>query len=278
MATSFGALCTDFYINQKVAVKMDLPGERETILHLFDRVRKSMPRMTRFRRYDDELALESSRREPEYTWLALRRTSIRTGHVNPPAMADAYSFHRLLLDVAPAFLSISPIDIDHIELLFGFDLECSGNHDEVVYEALYQDTPLADLLKLPASLAGDDAGPAPFDPNASDAGGTSGRGAGVGKIIDVQPLFGLSLSDNGDMQADFEVKTRSRGRRGTTGKTRHEPISIFVTVRQYGPIDRLEDLPPVFESLAQACETLATERLVPDLLLPISRQITSSSA
>ena len=37
MATSFGALCTDFYINQKVGLKMDLPADRETILHLFDR-------------------------------------------------------------------------------------------------------------------------------------------------------------------------------------------------------------------------------------------------
>ncbi len=30
MATSFGALCTDFYINQKLALKMDLsrgPGD-----------------------------------------------------------------------------------------------------------------------------------------------------------------------------------------------------------------------------------------------------------
>ena len=284
MATSFGALCTDFYINQKVAVKMDLPGERETILHLFDRVRKSMPRMTRFRRYDDELALESSRRDPEYTWLALRRTSIRTGHVNPPAMADAYSFHRLLLDVAPAFLSVSPIDIDFIELLFGFDLECSGNHDEVVYEALFQDTPLAGLMKLPEGLNGDGLGRPTGDSSAGASEGASGGvsegggAGGAGRIIDVQPLFGLSLSEKGDMQADFEVKTRSRGRRGSTGKTRHEPISIFLTVRQYGPIDRLEDLSPVFESLAHACETLATERLVPDLLMPISRQITSSNA
>jgi hypothetical protein len=57
MATSFGALCTDFYVNQKLALKMDLPGERETVLHFFDRVKKSIPAMNRFRRYDGELAL-----------------------------------------------------------------------------------------------------------------------------------------------------------------------------------------------------------------------------
>ena len=52
MATSYGALCTDFYINQKLALKMDLPSDRETILHFFDLVRREMPSMHRFRRYD----------------------------------------------------------------------------------------------------------------------------------------------------------------------------------------------------------------------------------
>ena len=51
MATSYGALCTDFYVNQKLALKMDLPSDRETILHLFDRVKKTVPNMNRFHRY-----------------------------------------------------------------------------------------------------------------------------------------------------------------------------------------------------------------------------------
>jgi arylsulfatase A-like enzyme len=45
MATSFGALCDDFYINQAIAVKMDLPTERDTLLHMFDRVRADQPTM-----------------------------------------------------------------------------------------------------------------------------------------------------------------------------------------------------------------------------------------
>ena len=149
MATSFGALCTDFYVNQKVALKMDLPCDRETIMSLFDRVRKVRPNMEKFRRYDDELALESKRRDDEYTWLALRQTNIRTGHVNPQSMEDMYDYHRMILEVVPYYLSLSPLDIDYLELMFGFDLECQNNHDEVVYDALFADTPLADLLTQP---------------------------------------------------------------------------------------------------------------------------------
>ncbi len=79
MATSYGALCSDFYINQKLALKMDLPSDRETVLHLYDRVRKAIPQLERFHRYGGELVLESSRRDEDYQWLTLRKNSVRTG-------------------------------------------------------------------------------------------------------------------------------------------------------------------------------------------------------
>lgn len=249
MSTSFGALCTDFYINQQLVLKMDLPGERETILHLFEQVRKSVPSMDRFRRYDDELALES-RRDTEYRWLALRRNSVRTGHVNPQSMSDGYELHKLILQIAPYHLSISPLDVDYVELLFGFDLECADNHDEVVYEALFAHTPVESLLKLPGSQEA--------------------------RKVDVQPTFGVSLNRKGDLQAYFEVKTRSR-RRGHS-RSREEPISILLTIRKYGPIDSVKQLLTTFDVLKEQAEYLAADQVVPHLLTPIARQITSSNA
>ena len=59
MASSYRALCSDFYINQKMSVKLDLPRGRETILDLFERIRHTFPTMASFKRYKDELALES---------------------------------------------------------------------------------------------------------------------------------------------------------------------------------------------------------------------------
>lgn len=249
MATSYGALCTDFYINQKLALKMDLPSDRETVLHFFDLIRRAMPSMHRFRRYDGELALESSRRDAEYKWLALRRTTVRSGHVNPQSLAEAYQFNQLMLEFAPHHLTISPLDVDYLELMFGFDLECKDNHDEVVFDALYENTPLGKSLTL-----------------------------GGKKMLDVQPVFGVNLTESGDMQGYFEVKTRRRSRRGSARASRHEPISIFLTVRKYGPVDSVEDLREHFDTLASHCENLANERLVPGLLTPIARHITSSSA
>lgn len=252
MATSFGALCTDFYINQKLSLKMDLPTERDTLLHFFDQVRKTQPGMTRFRRYEGELSLESSRREAEYTWLSLQQHSIRTGHVNPDTLEDAYKYHRRMLEIAPFYLTLSPLDIDYVELMYGFDIECKEDHDDVVYEALFADSAMGGLLK-------------PLD-NAEGA-----------KVLDVQPVFGLNLSNDGTLQAYFEVKTRRRSRRGSGKRYAQEPISLFVTLRNYAPVDKLDDLKEVTNELGQYCETLATERLIPDLLNPIVQHISPSS-
>ena len=249
MATSFGALCTDFYVNQKLALKMDLPGEREALLHYFDRMRKAVPALSKFRRFESELALESSRHDPEYRWLALRRNNIRAGHVNPETMEHAQQFHRTILELTPYYLSVSPLDVDYQELLFGFDLECQDNHDEVIFEALFADTPMAEAVKLPGA-----------------------------QYLDVQPVFGMALTPSGDTQAYFEVKTQSKTRRGAPRAGQAEPISLFLSLRKFGPVDRVEDLAENYDQLAQHAETLATERLVPHLLTPIAKHITSGSA
>jgi len=249
MATSFGALCGDFFINQKLALKMDLPSDRETVLHMFDLVRKAIPRLERFHRYENEFILESSRREPAYQWLGLRQHSIRTGHVNPDSMEDAYALHRLILETAPYHLTISPLDIDYVELQFGFDLECHGNHDEVVAAALFGQSPMGELVSR-----------------------------AQGKLIDVQPVFGQSLTDKGDLQAFIDVKTRQRGRRGSSKRFKHEPINVALSLRQFGPVHDVAELTPILENMAKKAESLATDQVVPFVLTPIIQQISPRSA
>lgn len=254
MATSFNALCTDFYINQKLALKMDLPTGRETVLDLFDRVRKFRPAMNRFRRYDGELALESAARDGQYDWVALRQTAARSGTVNPDSLAEAYQLHRLLLEVAPFYLSISPLDVDYLELMFGFDLEAPGNHDDIVFEALFAESPLGRVVDSDRLVA-----------------------------VDVQPFFTFALDAERQVQVNFEVKTRATEGEGGEESAApgeggpEEPISVFLSLRRVGPIDSVEDLPKIFESLATAAEEIANERVIPHLILPINKAISSRS-
>ena len=250
MATSFGALCTDFHINQKLALKMDLPSERETVLHFFERVRKAVPSMSKFRKYDGEMVLEAPRRkdDPQNTWLSLRKNAIRTGAVNPDTMEQAYRFHQFILQQAPYHLSISPLDVDYIELTFGFDLECQENQDEVLYQALFADSPLGAVMNIEGS-----------------------------RVLDCQPFCSVNLDDHGSLQAFFEVRTRQKSRRGSTARYADEPIALHLAVRRYGPVESPDDLKALFPDLAEQCSRLAIDKLVPDLLMPISRCITSSA-
>ncbi len=255
MATSFSALCTDFYINQKLALKMDLPTGRETVLDLFDRIRKFRPTMNRFRRFEGELALESTSSAGQYDWVALRQTAARSGTVNPESLAQAYQLHRMLLEVAPFYLSISPLDVDYLELMFGFDLEAPGNHDDIVYEALLAATPLGRVVDADRLIA-----------------------------LDVQPFFTFALDPERQVQVNFEVKTRSgESEPGEDSPPPadsgggDEPISVFLSLRRVGPIEHIEELPSIFETLAATAEEIAHDRVIPHLLMPISKAISSRS-
>jgi len=246
MPTSYSAICTDFYINQKISLRMDLPTGRECVLDMFDRVRKELPSMNRFRRYEGELALESPEQASQYSWLALRRTSIRSGWVNPDSLDQAYKLHRLILDVAPYFLSISPLDVEFLELVYGFDLQAERNRNEVVFEALLGNSPLASLVDTSKE-----------------------------SVLEAQPYIGFALNDDCDAQAFVEVKTRTSTGEVTTGRFDDEPISVYLTVRHYGAHQSVDEFGKVFSTLARYIERLAEDRVIPKVVMPLREAIHS---
>ena len=238
--TSLGALCSDFYVNQKLSLKMDVPSARETVLHMFDRVRKELPQMDRLRRYEGELALESPDADSCYNWLALNQTAIRTGWVNPTRLEDAYRLHKLVLDLAPYYLSISPLDVDYLELIFGFDIEAETNRNQVVFDALLRQSPLMCLI----------------DDDREE-------------FLDVQPFIGFSLSRRCDIQAFVEVKTRTRPREVASKRYSADPISVYLTIRQLGPFKTMQQFADSFGTLAGHAERLAEDRVIPHVVVPI---------
>jgi hypothetical protein len=236
--STFTAFCSDFYVNQKLALKLDLPERRETVLDLFDRVRRAFPRLSTFQRYDGEVALESDSSEREWQWVALRQTTIRSGHVNPATLADSYNFHKALLEVAPYFLSISPLDVDMLEVVFGFDFETEHDRDEVVFDALLEGTRLAGLVDRDTE-----------------------------RIADAQPSLAISLGGRGELQAAFEVRTRPRV--PVAGERGGDPISVFLTVRRFGPLASLDELKSAFGAVVGHAEILAENRVIPHVVVPI---------
>lgn len=244
MSDSFRALASDFYVNQKVTVKMELPRTRETVLEMFDRTRRQYPAMNIFRRVREELSLESPQTDTPHRWMVVRPTSIRTGTVNPPTMGEAYAIHQYVLETSPHYLSISPLDIECIELLYGFDLLARGNHDAIVLDALMAGSPLSALLDIPGASP-----------------------------IECQPAIGLSLGQRGDIEAYFEVRTRPAHAPAREG----DPISVYLTMKKYGPFDSIKQLPEIFGRMTMQGEELVEKRLVPGLLVPIREAIASGN-
>lgn len=250
MSDSHRALCNDFYINMKLGVKMELPRGRDTVLELFERVRRRFPAMAQFRRYKDELSLETPPSESPHRWLAVRASHVRAGVVNPEDDQERYGLHRDVLEAAPYYLSISPLDIDFVELLFGFDLECGRHHDAIIYEALVARSPLASLLDL------EDATP-----------------------LECQPVLACALGADRRYEAHFEVKSRcgAAGAPDIESLGNGEPISVYMTVRRVGAPSSLDELGLILERLASIGEELVEQKVVPNLLVPLRDTIAFGS-
>lgn len=250
MSDSYRALSSDFYVNLKLGVKMELPRGRDTVLELFERTRKQFPAMGNFRRYRDELALESPQSETPHRWIAVRSNSVRSGSVNPPTMPQAFTLHEFVLASAPLYLNISPLDIDCVELLFGFDLAAAGNHDGIVFDALVGGSPLSKLTEI----------------------------AGA-KLTDYQPIVGMTLGERGDVEAHFEVKTRPTSHQShREGEPGVDPISVYVTLRRFGSVSDLKELPSLLHRLSEIGEELVESRVVPHVLVPLRDAIASGNA
>jgi hypothetical protein len=69
------------------------------------------------------------------------------------------------------------------------------------------------------------------------------------------------------MQASFEVRTRPRV--PVAGERGGDPISVFLTVRRFGPLGSLDDLKGAFGAVVGHAEVLAETRVIPQLVVPI---------
>jgi hypothetical protein len=249
MSHPYNAFCEDFYVNMRLGSQMALPHNRETLLHLFERVQKTYPGMTRFRKNDNgEFNLEEDRSSHSYRWVSLEPKRLSSGHVNPPSVEQSMGVHTMLLEAAPHHLGISPIEIDYLDVLFGFDLAFGGNHDEIIAESLLAESPLTCLTEEPGARA-----------------------------VDIQPSVTVSLSDDCRLQARIDVVTRTNSYQVRTGDYNDDVISVYLIVRRYWgdrPKDALEEL---FQQMAKRADALCASYVVPRILRPISTAIASRS-
>ena len=133
----YSSLSDDFYINLHLNTEMELPSGRETVLHFFEQVQKKYPTMRNFYCRDrGEFVMEEDKDKGHYRWATVEPKRVCSGHVNPETLEAAMEQHRYVLDTVPYSLSLSALDCESLNLMFGFDYTYRGNHNQLVAEAL----------------------------------------------------------------------------------------------------------------------------------------------
>ena len=249
MTNPYAAFCEDFYVNMRLGSQLNLPHNRETLLHLFERVQKNFPGMTRFRKTDNnEFNLEEDRGGQSYRWISLEQRRLSSGHVNPSSVEESLTLHALLLEMAPHHLGISAIEMDYLDVLFGFDLGFGGNHDEIIAESLFAESPLACLTEVPGS-----------------------------KAVDFQPTITVALTEDCRLQARIDVVTRTNSYQVRTGDYSDDAISVYLIIRRYWGDRPKQPMEKLLTQMAEKAEELCSSYVVPRVLRPISSAIASRS-
>jgi hypothetical protein len=149
-----------------------------------------------------------------------------------------------VLDLAPFMLSVSPLDCEALDLLFGFDFTYRGNHNQLVAEALGLSPSLDRLLELPGAT-----------------------------VINYEPSLTLSLDDDCRTQCRLSIENRTNAYQIRTGDFPEDQLSVYLTARQYGSLDPTTNYVDALEKLTQICFDVVDNLVVEQVLRPLARTI-----
>lgn len=242
---AYGTVADDFFINMNLNTEIPLPTSRETILNFFERIQKSYPTMRNFyTRENGDYVLEEDKDQDSYRWLSLETRRICSGYVNPPSTEAATEQHRLVLELVPYMLSVSPLDCEALDFLAGFDFVYRGNHDALVAEALGGGQLIEPMLDIPGA-----------------------------QTLNYEPSITVSLEDDCRRQARLMVETRTNAYQVRRGEFSEEPISVYFTIRQYGSLSADQSYAETLMELKEESENLLSSFVIEQVLRPLAQAI-----
>jgi len=243
--TPYASLADDFYVNMNLATEMELPAQRETVLQYFEQVQRRYPSMRKFYCRDKrDYVLEEDKDQGRYRWAAVETKRLCSGQVNPPSLEAVLEQHRLVLDLAPAFLSVSPLDCEALDVLFGFDFAFRGNHNALIAEALGVGPALERFGDMPGS-----------------------------RVINFEPSLTIALDEECRTQVRISTETRTNAFQVRTGEFNEEQLSVYVTARQYGSLEPGTTYVEALERLARLAREVVDAHVVEQVLRPLARTI-----
>ena len=232
--TDFSSVSDDFYINMNLNTEMNLPSSRETVLHYFEQIQKRYPTMRNFyAREGPEFVLEEDKDQGRYRWSSVEEKRVISGCVNPDSSDSAFEQHMFALDLVPYSLSISPLDCESLNLMYGFDFTYRGNHNQIV--------------------------------NLADAEGT--------KVISNEPAIQLALDEDCRTQCRLSIETRTTAYHVRTGEFPEEQLSVYLTVRKYGSLDANSSFTEALSELRVEASRILDDYVIENILEPLRQTI-----
>ena len=129
-------------------------------------------------------------------------------------------------------------------MVFAFEFLYSGNHDEVVAEALGLNTTLESLMQMPGA-----------------------------KVLGYEPSLMLSLDDTFRLQCRLNVETRTNAYQIRTGQFPEAPISVYFTVRQYWGRQPYKTFGESYRNQRKICQELVDSHIIPAVVRPLAQTI-----
>lgn len=240
----FNDLCDDYYVNMTLSTEMELPANPETVLHFFERVDKTYPTMHNFHCRDrGDFVLEEDKDQGDQRWVTIEPRRVCSGWANPESIEPAMEQHKLILELAPYMLSISPLDCEALDLHFGFDFTYRGNHNQLVYEV---------------------AGVCSFQPFAVFPGS---------RIVTHEPSITIALDQECRNQVRLGIETRTNAYQIRTGDYAEEQMSVDLTGRRFGSLSSNESFLPAFQELYETCMEMLQSHVIDNILQPLKQTI-----
>jgi hypothetical protein len=243
--SGYGTFSDDFYLNMNLSTELDLPQNRESVLHYFEQMRRRFPKMQNFySREKSEFVLEEEKEAGAYRWTSLETKRINSGVVNPESFESAADQHRAVLELAPFALSVSPLDCEALSVMMGFDFAYRGNHNEILAEAIGVPPGLERFMHVP-----------------------------FGRLISSEPAIQFTLDEECRTQCRVSFESRTTAYQVRSGDFGEEQLSVYLTVRRYDSLGPNENFADEFDRLAALCRDLVDEYLVSSVLRPLQEAI-----
>ena len=152
--------------------------------------------------------------------------------------------HKLILELAPYMLSVSPLDCEALDLLFGFDFTYRGNHNQLMAEVLGVSPSMEPVLEIPGAT-----------------------------VINYEPSVTIAIDADCRMQLRISVETRTNAYQVRMGEYPEEQLSVYVTARQYGSLAPDKTFVETLDRLRQLCHETIDNHVIEHILQPLGRAI-----